>query len=315
MKRLLALSLAMTLTASGAWPGEKPETKDMRKILKLHKPVYTEIGGLATWEVIPTSSLGMQDLDPFLFLNDHGPQEYPPNNDGLPFGPHPHRGFETVTFILEGDLVHRDNTGYESVIGAGGVQWMTAGKGIIHAEVSSETFKEKGGPVAMLQLWVNLPRRLKDAEPGYIGLQATDIPQIVSDEGRVKLNLISGEHADHSGPVKSLTGLWMSSLEINAGGSLHLEVDPSREIFFYLVKGEADVNGTIAGQKTLVQFAPEGRRLFITASEPATILLGHGEPLREPVVARGPFVMNSEAEIRQAWLDYQQGRFGPALPE
>src|SRR5687768_9690885 len=131
----------------------------LRTLKAIHKAEYDPIGGLVTYRAMPTRNFPMNRLDPFIFLNHHGRQVYPPGNPGLPFGPHPHRGFETVTFILEGELTHKDSSGAESVIREGGVQWMTAGSGLIHAEISSEVFKQKGGPLEILQLWVNLPAK------------------------------------------------------------------------------------------------------------------------------------------------------------
>src|SRR5512147_1672581 len=137
----------------------------MKTIKAHHKAEYEPIGDLVTYRVMPNNHIPMNQLDPFIFLNHHGWQQYAPNNNGLPFGPHPHRGFETVTFILEGDLMHRDSSGVSSVIKAGGVQWMTAGRGLIHAEVSSDEFKKNGGPLEILQLWINLPAKYKMTEP------------------------------------------------------------------------------------------------------------------------------------------------------
>jgi len=142
----------------------------MRTVIQKHRAVNAPIADLTTFRAIPTPSV--EYLDPFLFLNHHGPQTYRPNNRGLPFGPHPHRGFETVTFILEGDILHKDSSGHESVIKAGGIQWMTAGSGLIHAEVSSGEFKKTGGPLAILQLCGNLPAKYKMTAPRYLGLQA-----------------------------------------------------------------------------------------------------------------------------------------------
>src|SRR5215217_1466840 len=154
----------------------------MPSIIAKHKAVYDPIGDLVTYRAMPTHAVPMNAIDPFIFLNHHGRQEYFPHNNGLPFGPHPHRGFETVTFILEGDLTHKDSSGANSVIKAGGVQWMTAGKGLIHAEVSSEEFKIKGGPLEILQLWVNLPAKYKMTEPKYVGLQKDQIPVLTLDD-------------------------------------------------------------------------------------------------------------------------------------
>ncbi len=177
----------------------------MRTIKKLHKAEYSPIADLVTYRAIPTRSIDY--LDPFLFLNHHGPQVYPPHNDGLPFGPHPHRGMETVTFILEGDISHKDSSGNESVITGGGVQWMTAGSGLIHAEVSSDEFMEKGGALEILQLWLNLPARSKMTKPFYEGLQKDKIPSVVLDEGRVVVNLVSGDWEGEKAAFHPETGV------------------------------------------------------------------------------------------------------------
>ncbi len=153
----------------------------LRSIAQAHRD---DIADLTTRRPVPGP--GLDQVDPFLFLNHHGPQTYEPGNNGLPFGPHPHRGFETVTFILTGSLAHHDTGGHESVIEAGGVQWMTAGSGLIHAEVSPPSFKRQGGPLEILQLWVNLPARLKMTTPAYTGVQADQIPAISIANGQAR---------------------------------------------------------------------------------------------------------------------------------
>src|SRR5437868_2742745 len=173
----------------------------MKTIKAKHKAVYEPIADLVTYRVMPTHSITMNQLDPFIFLNHHGRQEYLPNNNGLPFGPHPHRGFETVTFILEGDLTHKDSSGASSVIKAGGVQWMTAVSGLIHSEISSEEFKQKGGPIEILQLWINLPAKYKMTTPKYAGLQKEDIPIATWDDGKVTAHIISGTWENTEGPI------------------------------------------------------------------------------------------------------------------
>ena len=144
-------------------------------------------------------------IDPFIFLNHHGPQNYGPDNKGLPFGPHPHRGMETVTIIMDGDISHKDSSGNDSVIESGGVQWMTAGKGLVHSEVSSENFMKKGGPLEILQLWVNLPARLKMTPPKYKGLQKDYIPTTSFDQGKVWAQVISGKLNETEGAFETLT--------------------------------------------------------------------------------------------------------------
>lgn len=259
-----------------------------------------DIGDLRTQRPIPNDE--RDQIDPFLFLNHHGPQVYPPNNNGLPFGPHPHRGFETVTFIIEGSLAHRDTGGHESVIHAGGVQWMTAGRGLVHSELSPKEFIRNGGPLEILQLWVNLPSRLKMTEPRYIGLQREQIPTHESDDGRVTMNVISGE----GGPIASLTGITMMTIAMKAGGRVTLSAPRGRSVFFYIVRGTLNVGKAME----LVDFNDDGDTIDVEAESDAIVLFGHADPIGEPVVSYGPFVMNTREEIVQAMNDYQRGMFG-----
>jgi redox-sensitive bicupin YhaK (pirin superfamily) len=280
----------------------------MKSIKKIHTAVSSPIADLITYRALPTNSIA--HIDPFLFLNHHGYQEYPKNNNGLPFGPHPHRGFETVTFILKGDLTHKDSGGFESVIRAGGVQWMTAGKGLIHAEVSSEEFKKNGGELEILQLWVNLPAKHKMTDPNYKGLQKEDIPQLNLDQGKVNIAVASGYWEDTKGPFVPLNDIQMATLNFTEGGKYSVEIPKERSIFFYVVKGKVNVNGQEAKMHHLVEFAKEEGKIKIEATEESVILLGHAAPFNEPIFAQGPFVMNSQEEIQQAFQDYQNGAFG-----
>jgi hypothetical protein len=266
-----------------------------------------DIGDLVTRRPAPTAEL--EQVDPFLLLNHHGPQTYGPGNQGLPFGPHPHRGFETVTFILAGELAHRDSAGHESIIRAGGVQWMTAGSGLVHAEVSPEAFKTAGGPLELLQLWVNLPARLKMNPPRYQGLQADEIPAITADKGRAVIRLISGTWGGHTGPVASLTGVFMTTIEIKAGGRAGFGSLAGRNVLLYVVSGEVRVNGIAVPAWNLAELDLEGDMVEIVAEADAAVLFGHAEPIGEPVVAHGPFVMNTREEIVEAIRDYNAGLF------
>jgi redox-sensitive bicupin YhaK (pirin superfamily) len=263
-------------------------TKAARTIRKQYRAISDDIGDLRTQRPLPNDEI--DQIDPFLFLNHHGPQVYPPGNQGLPFGPHPHRGFETVTFIVAGSLVHRDTGGHESEINAGGVQWMTAGRGLEHSELSSDEFKRRGGPLEILQLWINLPSRLKMTEPRYIGLQRDQIP---SFDG---VHLISGEWQGHRGPIESLTGVTM--MTIDARSKITLPAPRGRSVFFY------DARAMV-----LVDFDDDGDTIEYEPQSETLILFGHADPIGEPVVAHGPFVMNTHAEIVQAVRDYQAGKF------
>jgi redox-sensitive bicupin YhaK (pirin superfamily) len=279
-----------------------------KRIHRLHESYRDDIGDLVTRRPLPGPEIAQ--LDPFLFLNHHGPQVYAPGNDGLPFGPHPHRGFETVTFIVQGELTHKDSGGHESVIRAGGVQWMTAGRGLVHAEISSREFKDRGGPLEILQLWVNLPARLKMTEPRYVGLQAAGIPAVPTEDGLGTVHLISGDWSGRRGPVDSLTGVFMSTVELRTGARVRIPGVAARNVFLYVVHGRVRIGPEEAGEHRLVELAREGDTVEIEAATNALLLFGHADPIGEPVVAHGPFVMNTREEIVQAIHDYQAGRFG-----
>jgi redox-sensitive bicupin YhaK (pirin superfamily) len=282
------------------------------KLIKsVHAAQRDDIGDLITQRPVPGPHL--DQIDPFLFLNHHGPQTYPRNNRGLPFGPHPHRGFETVTFILDGMLTHQDSAGHQSIIRAGGVQWMTAGRGLVHAEISPPEFLEQGGPLEILQLWVNLPSRLKMTDPRYTGLQKEDIPALALDGGRVTMNLISGAYEGAAGPFDSLTGVFMSTVQFKAGGRLHAGSLQGRNVFLYVVRGAVTIGGDKVTAMHLAELQDEGDEVGIEANSDALILFGHAEPLNEPVVSHGPFVMNTREEIARAMNDYQAGRFGAPI--
>ncbi|NJL13810.1 MAG: pirin family protein [Microscillaceae bacterium] len=279
----------------------------MKIIKKIHTAAYHPIADLITYSPLPSPDLSQ--IDPFLFLNHHGPQVYAPDNQGLPFGPHPHRGMETVTFILSGDVMHQDSGGHESIIKAGGVQWMTAGRGLMHAEVSSPEFKKKGGPLEILQLWLNLPARLKMTEPFYLGLQKEQIPSF-SINDKVHLALIAGQWEGNSGAFQPQTDVFLGTLALQSGGSLVLDIPASSNVFFYLIKGALLVNGQGVAERQLVEFGPEGSEIAMEATQESLLLLGHATPFQEPIVAQGPFVMNTIEEIQQAYRDYQMGKFG-----
>lgn len=279
-----------------------------KKIKKIHQSASRPIADLITYSPLPSTSL--DQIDPFIFLNHHGFQVYPPNNQGLPFGPHPHRGMATCTFIIEGDILHEDSTGHKSVITAGGIQWMTAGRGVLHAELSSAEFMQNGGNLEILQLWVNLPSHLKRIEPSYQGVQKEDIPQFDFEDSKVKLNLIAGRFNEWQGVLNTPTDIFLSTVYFQKGGHLSIDISTERNVFFYVVKGAVAVNSTLVHQRQLVEFERIGEELSINAIENAILILGHAEPYDEPVVAHGPFVMNSMEEIKEAYADFRAGKFG-----
>ncbi len=280
----------------------------MRTIKKIHKSEYRPIADLVTYSPMPTRELNQ--IDPFIFLNHHGFQVYPPQNQGLPFGPHPHRGMETVTFIVAGDIVHKDSGGHESVITTGGVQYMTAGRGLIHAEVSSSDFKKNGGELEILQLWLNLPASKKMTDPRYLGLQEKDINSFESDSGKVKVQQLFGAWDGVNGSFDPSFPLTMSTIYFNSGGKISKSISSDENIFCYLVRGTVKINGTEVNLRQLVTFENDGTEISFEASKESILILGHALPFNEPMVAQGPFVMNTEQEIREAYQDYQSGKFG-----
>lgn len=280
----------------------------MRPIKRIHKAEYRPIADLVTYSPMPTQTL--RQIDPFIFLNHHGFQTYPAQNQGLPFGPHPHRGMETVTFILEGDIMHKDSSGHESVIGPGGVQYMTAGRGLIHAEVSSDEFKRKGGDLEILQLWLNLPAAKKMIDPNYLGLQKEEIPSFKLDSGKVKVQQLFGEWNGVNGGFKGTFPLNMCTISLEKGSKFEKEIPAEENIFFYLVRGVLSVNGTDVMFRHLVEFTNNSEKIQVEALEDSILILGHALPFDEPMVAQGPFVMNTAQQIREAYQDYQDGKFG-----
>ena len=276
-----------------------------RTLRRLHRAISDDIGDLRTQRPLPNDEI--QQIDPFLFLNHHGPQVYGPNNHGLPFGPHPHRGFETVTFIVEGSLAHRDSGGHDSIIRTGGVQWMTAGRGLEHAELSPDDFLRSGGPLEILQLWVNLPSRLKMTAPRYVGLSAEQIPTVERDGTAV--HVISGEYAGTRGPVSSLTGITMMTIDLDANAHAVLPAPRDHNVFLYVVSGRISIGGKEVPAMHLADMNDDGDSIDIVAPARSFVIFGHAKPFGEPVVAHGPFVMNTHDEIIQAIRDYQAGLF------
>lgn len=255
-------------------------------------------------------SLG-EHISPFLLLDHAAPTEFAPTGERRGVGQHPHRGFETVTIVYQGELEHRDSTGSGGRIGPGDVQWMTAGSGIIHEEFHSEAFARQGGFMEMVQLWVNLPAKDKMTPAGYQTLLDGDIPDIALKGDAGRLRLIAGTFQGQHGPAKTFTPIDLWDIRLNAGKSLTLDLHEGRNVALVVLRGTVQVNGrerAEAGQLAL--FDRTGDRITLQANDDAVVLLLSGEPIDEPIVGHGPFVMNSEQEIHQAFSDFHSGRFG-----
>ena len=250
-------------------------------------------------------------ISPFLLLDHAGPAQFTPTSARRGVGQHPHRGFETVTIVYDGEVEHRDSTGSGGKIGPGDVQWMTAASGILHEEYHSEAFTKTGGALEMVQLWVNLPAKDKMAEAGYQTILDADIPSIALKNKAGSLRLIAGEFDGHKGPARTFTPIDVWDIRLNAGKVLNLDLHEGRNTALVVLRGTVQVNGQeLVRQGQLALFERNGDQLSLEANGDAVVLLLSGEPIDEPIVGHGPFVMNSEQEIHQAFADFQSGRFG-----
>ena len=250
-------------------------------------------------------------ISPFLLLDYAGPHDFAPTQARRGVGQHPHRGFETVTIVYQGELEHRDSTGAGGLIGPGDVQWMTAANGIIHEEFHSPGFARSGGTLEMVQLWVNLPARDKRAAAGYQTLLAGEIPVVAMDGDAGSLRVIAGDYHGHQGPARTFTAMDVWDLRLNAGATLQLPVAAGRNAALVVLRGNVRINSEReAGPSSLVLLDREGVDVAVEALDGASVLLLSGEPIDEPIVGYGPFVMNTRDELVQAFNDYNDGKFG-----
>lgn len=249
-------------------------------------------------------------LSPFLLLDRAGPADFEPASTPRGVGQHPHRGFETVTIVYKGEVAHRDSTGQGGVIGPGDVQWMTAAAGIMHEEFHAESFTRTGGTLDMVQLWVNLPAKDKMSTPGYQAIHSDSIPvhTLADEAGTVRI--IAGEYAGERGPARTFSPINVWDIRLNGGAQLQLPAVDGWNTAIVVLKGAVRVNGQDeAGEAQMVLLDPRGSDVQLETREGAVLLLLSGEPIDEPIVGYGPFVMNSQEEITQAIDDFNSGRF------
>ncbi len=252
-----------------------------------------------------------QEMSPFLLMDYAGPTDFPPTTHKLGVGQHPHRGFETVTIVYDGGVSHRDSSGGGGTIGPGDVQWMTAASGLIHEEYHSPEFAAKGGAFEMIQLWVNLPAKDKMSSPGYQGLTADQIPEVALSNEAGKARIIAGHYSDVSGPASTFTPMNVWDLRLKAGHRVSLDLPEGYTTALFVLRGAIRTKDhhTVRTAELAVM-ERSGSRLEFDVSTDTTLLLLNGEPLNEPVVGYGPFVMNTREEIAQAMNDFNNGSFG-----
>lgn len=253
--------------------------------------------------------LGKQ-MSPFLMLDYAGPADFPPTTDRKGVGSHPHRGFETVTIVYEGEVAHKDSTGQGGTIGPGDVQWMTAGSGILHEEFHSEDFAQSGGTLEMVQLWVNLPAKLKMTKPAYQAILNKQIPTIELKNDAGQARIIAGEFDGHEGPAHTFTPMNVIDLKLKKG-STSIPVSEGWNTSLVVLKGAVEAGeGAVAKDAQMLMFSNQGQDIEVNVLEDSIALLLNGEPIDEPIVGYGPFVMNTKEEIAQAMQDFNSGSFG-----
>jgi len=284
----------------------------MKTILGIHRSPHAHWVG----DGFPVRSLFTYDnlasrISPFLLLDYAGPAKFEPADHPRGVGQHPHRGFETVTIVYSGEVEHRDSTGNGGVIGPGDVQWMTAASGILHEEFHSPAFTRSGGELEMVQLWVNLPARDKTAPAGYQGILNADIPVVALPDDAGSLRVIAGSFAGQAGPARTFTPMDVWDVRLNAGKAATFPIAAGRNSMLVVLRGTVLVNGeSVARDAHLALFSQDGEDITVEANNDAVFLVLSGEPIDEPVVGYGPFVMNSQAEIVEAIQDFNAGRYG-----
>ncbi|HDL7423485.1 TPA: pirin family protein [Yersinia enterocolitica] len=252
-----------------------------------------------------------KQLSPFLLLDYAGPMDFTPTQHRRGVGQHPHRGFETVTIVYDGEVEHRDSTGKGGIIGPGDVQWMTAGGGILHEEFHSDAFAKRGGAFEMVQLWVNLPAKDKMTAPGYQAIRNETIPQVALPEGAGSLRVIAGDYAGENGPANTFSPLNVWDIRLNQGKSAEFSLPDGWNTALIVLRGTVQVNGdAIARDAEMVLLDSAGSNVTIEANNDAVLLLLSGEPIDEPIIGYGPFVMNTQEQIAEAIADFNSGRFG-----
>lgn len=251
------------------------------------------------------------EISPFLLMDYAGPVEFTPTLERRGVGEHPHRGFETVTIVYSGEVQHRDSSGGGGLIGPGDVQWMTAASGLVHEEFHGPEFAKKGGLFEMVQLWVNLPKKDKMTKPRYQGLRKESIPEVSLPEGAGELRVIAGNFSGAKGPAQTFSPINLWDLRLREGGSVELQVPEGHTATVFVLEGHIEFSdGKTLQDAEIGVLEREGDRFQLKARKDSKVLFLGGEPLGEPVVGFGPFVMNTRAEIQQAFVDFESGKMG-----
>ena len=272
---------------------------------------FVNMGPIRLRQPIPTQQI--DQVDPFILLHHYGPYTISQENNPFDLGPHPHRGFEPITFLIQGEQLHRDSLGNESVVKSGDVQWTTAGRGIIHAEGPTKTFVEKGGILEGIQLWLNLPAKKKMIPAKYQHVKNEDFEVVTTEDGKSTIQVIAGDLNSKKGKIETETAVNAFMIDISPDDAIDLPLEPNHQTLLYLLHGEVVVNEEVLlreGNNQLITFNQDGEGINIKANDQSKLLFLSGTPFYEPVASWGPYVMNTQTEIMEALRDYQQGKMG-----
>ena len=272
---------------------------------------FVNMGPIELRQPIPTQNI--ENIDPFILLHHYGPYTITEESNPFDLGPHPHRGFEPITFLIQGEQLHRDSLGHESVVKAGDVQWTTAGRGIIHAEGPTEEFVKRGGTLEGIQLWLNLPAEKKMIEANYQHVKNEDFNLVLSEDEKVKIQIIAGQFQGKSGKISTQTSVNAFMIDVEENGFHEFAINKDHQSLVYLLNGSVTINGQEVlkqDDKQLVEFHSDGDGFSIIGNKNSKLLFLSGTPIKEEVASWGPYVMNTQTEIMEALRDYQQGKMG-----
>ncbi|MDG1529138.1 MAG: pirin family protein [Polaribacter sp.] len=285
--------------------------KTYKSIKHLGESPLVNMGPIKLRQPIPTNEV--ENVDPFLLLHHYGPYAISEFSNPFDLGPHPHRGFEPITLLFQGEQLHRDSLGNESVVKSGDAQWTTAGRGIIHAEGPTKEFVKKGGDLEGIQLWLNLPAKYKMITPAYQHAKSDEMPIIKDASGNIKLKVVAGEQQKKFGKIKTQTSVNVFMIEANGKGDLEIDIPTTHESCVYLLDGEVKINDEetlFKGESQMAVFNTDGNTIKIETAKKSKLIVVSGEPIKEKVAQYGPYVMNTQTELLEAMRDYQDGKMG-----
>lgn len=285
--------------------------KIYKSVKHLESSPLVSMGPIRLRQPIPTQNV--ENVDPFILLHHYGPYAINEFNNPFDLGPHPHRGFEPITLLFQGEQLHRDSLGNESIVKAGDVQWTTAGRGIIHAEGPTKEFVKRGGELEGIQLWLNLPAKDKMITPNYQHVKSEQMPIVKDDSGNITMKLVAGNQKDKEGLIHTQTEVNVFMIEADKGGEMIVDIPDYHAATLYLLDGEVNINNDVLlkkGEHQLAVFNNDGNAIKFASKKKSKLIILSGEPIKEKVAQYGPYVMNNQTELLEAMRDYQQGKMG-----